>query len=1075
MIQVLKIKQELEESKKREALLASLLENSSQPFGVGYPDGRLGLVNNAFEKLTGYSREELKSTDWSQILTPHKFRDMENEILEELQRTGQPVRYEKEYIRKDGTRVPIELLVHIVKNENGTPDYYYSFITDISERKKIEERLKESELKYHGLFENLPLTTNLMRYVLNDEGKVVDWVFEDMNSMTQELIGYSKEQLKGKSLMELMGRNHIASFLPVVNEIRRTGKVTTKESHLEAMDMYHITTFAPLSNELFLTIDQDITEHKKAEYTLRESEEKYRNIIETANEGIIIADPSGMITYVNAKIAEILGYSSEELIGTDVISLVDQDEVEFGHQKVENRTKGIQESYEIKCRRKNGTELWFLVNATPMFDNNGKHIGNMTMQTDITERKNVEYHNQKLLENEQQLTEELQSSNEELQSTTEELYKSNEELQKSSKLLSTIYELNPDAIVLTTVSDSKIIDCNQEYLNQIGYSREEVIGHTSQELNLISEVTRDAYIDKTRGNKKVSNIEVLGRRKDGSFIDVAYSTRQITVNNVPMILNIGHDLTEQKKTEKPTQKLLEREQQLTEELTVSNKELQSATKEIQITNEELRYQGDELLIVNQRIGEVLGSIKDSFYMLDRDWNFIYMNKPAAASVKNEPKELIGQNIWKIFPNYKGTIIEKNYRESMKNKETIRFESYGQYTDSWYSLTINPTAEGITVLSTDITERKKAELEIKKSEEKFFKAFNSNPAPMSLSDGYRWIDVNVSYLKLTGYSKEELIGHTPDELNFIDAKKRKQYITKSERQGSIHDTELTIRTKSGEKRIVNSNTETIELDSEIRFINFIKDITERKEREEEMKETMDELRRSNDELERFAYVSSHDLQEPIRMVKLYSQLLERRYKDKLDSDADDFIEYIVEGANRMKQLIDDLLEYSRVNSQAKEFENVDLEKVLNNVLRNLSISIKEYNVKLSHNPLPTIFADQNQMLQVLQNLITNAIKFHGQKQPEINISVQKGEKDWIFSVSDNGIGIESKHQKQIFEVFKRLHHNREEYPGSGIGLSITQKIIIHHGGQIWVESEPGKGSTFYFTIPMKLKVESSGEN
>ena len=157
-----------------------------------------------------------------------------------------------------------------------------------------------------------------------------------------------------------------------------------------------------------------------------------------------------------------LGYSSEELIGTDVISFVDKEEVEYGQQKVENRKKGIQESYEIKCGRKNGTEIWFLVNATPMFDNNGKHIGNMTMQTDITERKKVEYHNQKLLENEQQLTEELQSSNEELQSTTEELYKSNQELRRSSKLLSTIYELNPDAIVLTTVSDSKIIDCNQK-------------------------------------------------------------------------------------------------------------------------------------------------------------------------------------------------------------------------------------------------------------------------------------------------------------------------------------------------------------------------------------------------------------------------------------------------------------------------------------------------------------------------------------------------------------------------------------------------------------------------------------
>ena len=167
---------------------------------------------------------------------------------------------------------------------------------------------------------------------------------------------------------------------------------------------------------------------------------------------------------------------------------------------------------------------------------------------------------------------------------------------------------------------------------------------------------------------------------------------------------------------------------------------------------------------------------------------------------------------------------------------------------------------------------------------------------------------------------------------------------------------------------------------------------------------------------------------------------------------------------MKQLIDDLLEYSRVASQAKEFENVELEKVLNIVLTNLSASIAENNVEVTHESLPTVFVDNNQMMQVFQNLITNAIKFRGVEPPEINISAQKGQTEWTFSISDNGIGIKPEHQKQIFDVFKRLH-TREEYPGTGIGLSIGQKIIKHHGGRIWVESEPGKGSTFYFTIPI----------
>ena len=278
----------------------------------------------------------------------------------------------------------------------------------------------------------------------------------------------------------------------------------------------------------------------------------------------------------------------------------------------------------------------------------------------------------------------------------------------------------------------------------------------------------------------------------------------------------------------------------------------------------------------------------------------------------------------------------------------------------------------------------------------------------------------------------------------------------------------IRKSTGEIRIAYEKCEHIRdgYGKIIRSEGMVYDITRQKMDEEKIKNTMDELKRSNNELERFAYVSSHDLQEPLRMVTLFSQLLEKRYKDKLDNDADEFIEYIVQGSQRMKQLIDDLLEYSRVTSRAKEFKNVKLEEVLDVVLTNLSISIVEYDVTISHDPLPIVHGDQSQLLQVFQNLIINAIKFHGQNHPEIHISAQKDEKEWIFSVADNGIGIDPEHQTQIFEVFKRLNHNRNDYPGSGIGLSITQKIIIHHGGRIWVESKLGKGTTFYFTLPLK---------
>ena len=328
-------------------------------------------------------------------------------------------------------------------------------------------------------------------------------------------------------------------------------------------------------------------------------------------------------------------------------------------------------------------------------------------------------------------------------------------------------------------------------------------------------------------------------------------------------------------------------------------------------------------------------------------------------------------------------------------------------------------------------------------------------------------LNKAFEQLTGYTKEEL--HTIDWSTTLTPlewrEMENQKVEELNRTGQPVRYEKEYIRKDGSRvpvELLASIIFDMNGDPEY-FYSFITDISDRKEADKIIKTTMNELKRSNQELERFAYVSSHDLQEPLRMVTLYSQLLERRYKDSLDDDADDFIGYIVENAKRMKYLIDDLLEYSRVTSQVKAFENVDLEKTLDIVLANLSVSIAENNVKVTHESLPTVFADENQMLQVFQNLITNAIKFHGEKPPEINISAQKGDGEWTFAIKDNGIGIESNHQKQIFEVFKRLH-TREEYPGTGIGLSIVQKIIKHHGGRIWVESEPGKGSTFYFTIP-----------
>lgn len=234
---------------------------------------------------------------------------------------------------------------------------------------------------------------------------------------------------------------------------------------------------------------------------------------------------------------------------------------------------------------------------------------------------------------------------------------------------------------------------------------------------------------------------------------------------------------------------------------------------------------------------------------------------------------------------------------------------------------------------------------------------------------------------------------------------------------------------------------------------------------ELKRVETELRRSNAELEQFAYVASHDLQEPLRAVAGMVQLLSQRYKGQLDDRADEYITHAVEASGRMQNLINDLLDYSRVDRFGRPFEPTAVEKSLQTVLANLQMAIQDSQAQISHDPLPTVMADPSQLGRVLQNLIGNALKFRGEAAPHIHVGAAKEAQAWRFSVSDNGIGIEPQYFERIFLVFQRLH-TRREYPGTGIGLSLCKKIIERHGGRIWVESQPGQGATFYFTIPKR---------
>jgi len=388
-----------------------------------------------------------------------------------------------------------------------------------------------------------------------------------------------------------------------------------------------------------------------------------------------------------------------------------------------------------------------------------------------------------------------------------------------------------------------------------------------------------------------------------------------------------------------------------------------------------------------------------------------------------------------------------------------------------ALQLEEIVEGRTSeLTKEIALRKRTEENLQTEKAYLDQLFESaQEAIVMTEDNGRVIRVNSEFTSLFGYTHDEAVGKFIDDLVARDnLRDEAAAYTKKLKEGKLFDFESVRQHKDG--RFINVSVigaPIIVGNKQVATYAIYRDITKRKQAEEKLRKMTEELERSNKELEQFAYIASHDLQEPLRMVASYAQLLAKRYKGKLDSDADEFIDYAVDGANRMQRMINDLLTYSRVGTRDKPFVPTDCELVLNYVMTNLQVLIKERSAKVTHDTLPTIMADEFQLIQLLQNLISNAIKFCDKESPRIHISAEKKTEEWLFSVRDNGIGIDSQHVERIFQIFQRLH-GRDEYPGTGIGLAVCKRIVERHGGRIWVDSEQSKGSKFYFTIPVRRK-------
>ena len=665
-----------------------------------------------------------------------------------------------------------------------------------------------------------------------------------------------------------------------------------------------------------------------------------------------------------------------------------------------------------------------------------------------------------------------------------------------------------------------------------------------------------------------------------------------------------------------------------------------------------------------RINNLLESITDGFFALDKKWRFTYINGQAERLLQKTQYEFLGKNIWEVFPEIIGTTFDREYHRAILEQVSVEFEEFYPPQKCWLQVHAYPAKDGLSVYFQDITERRKTAEALRESEERWQLALDGN------NDGiWDWnlktneVFFSTRWKEMLGYKDNEVSNAWdewtkriyPDERDSVLQAFQDHFAKKT----PFYVCEYRVQCQDGSyKWILDRGQAHWDASGDVvRMVGSYTDITDRKQTEEELKrqnlrsqlfaeitlkireslqideilqttvtevqkllkadrvlifrletngsgtvvqeavlpgwavflgenifdpcfkeeyleryrqgrvsaiedieaahiqpchrkflqqfavranlvvpilvrdgiwglllahqcaaprqwnnfetellqqlanqigialsqaqlleqEThqSQELTRSNADLEQFAYVASHDLQEPLRMVTSYLQILEQRYKNKLDANADQFITYAVDGARRMQTLINDLLNYSRLSSRGQPFMLVDCNVVLEGALANLQLAIAESKAVVTHETLPQVMADATQLTQVFQNLIANAIKFCQNQQPRIHIGVAKpganldGESlnvipsadEWLFWVRDNAIGLESQYAERIFIIFQRLH-GRGKYPGTGIGLAICKKIIERHGGRIWVESKPGQGSTFYFTIPDRALKQSS---
>jgi len=742
-------------------------------------------------------------------------------------------------------------------------------------------------------------------------------------------------------------------------------------------------------------------------YTLESADYLYRILVQEMNQGVITLTDDGTIFYSNSKLASMLELPLEKITGMHFDKYV----VSADHTKFRTIFKnGLKStgSGEINIKSVNGTIIPIYISINCIEGLKGVYA----VITDLSERKYYE----KLETAHKNLNESLIAlKNSEIRYST--LFDS---MTEGFSIVELLFDGDKKPI------DSRYLTVNDAFKNHTGLKRDEIIGKTHKEL---FPNEKSVWLEKY-GEVACSGEPAHFQEKFGplnKLVDVhAFQTEP---GKIGVIFS---DITAKKKAE------------------------------------------DEL----KKHAALLNLSNEAIFSWEYNGAIISWNHGAERLYGYNKKEAIGSNSHELLK----TNFPIKYSEFLKRLATtknwagelthIKKDGTKIIVESRQQMITDISGKKIIIeTNRDITDRKRVENQLQTTLKRFYTVLSSMyGAILMVSNDNRVEFINQAFCDVFDLDELpfELVGLTDGD---ILEKINPVYINPDEAVSHIKEIVKTAKPVKGEE-IHLSKDRTFMRDFIPIYIDqksygrlwHHMDISKLKKTEKDLKISGEKLSKSNEELEHFAYVASHDLREPLRMITSFLQLLERRYKNQLDEDANEFIGFAVDGAKRLDEMINDLLKYSKVSNTEREFKPVNMEDVLENSLINLIIPTEENQAIVTNEPLPTVYGDEKLLIQVFQNLIANAIKYRSEKPPEINIEVVKEDNHYIFSVKDNGIGIDPKHLDRIFTIFQRLHR-KDEFEGTGIGLAIVEKIVHIHGGQIWAESELGEGSTFYFKIPI----------